>query len=418
MSLFDFAVNLLETSIILFLVTSLINKRFKNVLFPSIIYLVIGTFSISLINLYFGYESYLFIIDILLLSIYLKIISTDSLCKILAISTIPILFISNINPLVLISTSYIFLHQFDYLDLMLNYKYIVTFIAELLLLFFSILTIKYFKYIDDYISSAEYFLLFISFIVIKFIFISIEMILYLNFTNDYLIILTIYCLILLTILIFALFYRISTHRSSYLKGQFEIQLLNNQIRVSKELQKSQSELLRIRHDIKHILTLIDTTSISLPNQNLLSKFTDKYKKDINDLFAPFNTSEETLNNVLNIKYLEALENNIDIVSNVSIDEKISIDEDDLFILLSNLLDNAILHIGSEKKIRFALHSESNYLNISISNSIDNANFDINSIQKTEFHGYGIQTINTIIKKYKGEILFESDDSFFTVSILL
>ncbi|MEG2993674.1 MAG: GHKL domain-containing protein [Bacilli bacterium] len=418
MTIFDYIVNLLETSIILFLATSLVNKRFKNILFPSLIYVIFGTSSISLINQFLGYESYFFIIDIVFLFIYLKIISTDSVGKILAVSSFPILLISNIYSLVLVTTSYIFLHRIDYVTLIVNYKMLVTFVAESLLLLFSIITIKYFKYIEYNISIFEYFLLFIAFIVINIMFISIETMLFSTFVPEYIIIITTYCLILLTLLIFALFYQISRHRSNTLNGQFEIQLLNNQINISKELQKSQSELLRIRHDIKHILTLIDTSSTSTSNQTLLSKFVDKYNKDITNIFIPFSTSEDVLNNVLNIKYLEALRQDIDIVSTINVEYKISIDKNDLFILLSNLLDNAIVHIGKNKKIRFTLVSAENYLKILVSNSINNDNFDFNNIQETDFHGYGIQTIKMIIKKYKGEILFDNNDSTFTVSILL
>lgn len=418
MSYFDILLNFIESSILLFLITSLVNRKETNIFIPASIYLFCSTTLITAINQYQGFESYLFIFDLVLIVIYLKIISNDSILKILALGTYSTLLIASIYSTLLITVSILTLGRFDYVELMLNNKIVLSILAESLFLLFSYLSIKFFNSFKDTLSNIEYIYLFILFISIRLIFVTFETLLASNLINDVNTILSIFSLVLFVLLTCTLFYRISIYRSNLLKSEFDKQLLNNQITLSKKIQNSQTELLSIRHDLKHILALMSRKDIDSINDPLLTSLVQKYTDQINDIFIPFETSNSILNNVLNIKYFEAVSKNIDIVCNINVSEKIHIGDDDLLLLLSNLLDNAITHIGKDKKIYVDINYTS-VLKIKISNSTDKEDI-INqpSIQQSEYHGFGIQTIKNITNKYKGDYFFEIRNKMFTAIIII
>ena len=74
-------------------------------------------------------------------------------------------------------------------------------------------------------------------------------------------------------------------------------------------------------------------------------------------------------------------------------------------LLSNLLDNAIQHIGMEKNIRLTMNTQANFLRVSVVNSVDRQVLDEDGnmirFNDKKSHGYGIGTIKEIVKKYDG-----------------
>ena len=106
-------------------------------------------------------------------------------------------------------------------------------------------------------------------------------------------------------------------------------------------------------------------------------------------------------------------------------EGISLDDSELTVVLSNLLNNAIESASkSEKKYIeiFTTYEKGRYI-IEIINSISNFTEDmITDISKVRFstkgtgRGYGLYNINKIVNKYKGKINMSIKDDMFNITI--
>lgn len=106
-------------------------------------------------------------------------------------------------------------------------------------------------------------------------------------------------------------------------------------------------------------------------------------------------------------------------------EGIALDDSELTVVLSNLLNNAIESASkSENKYIdiFTTYQKGKYI-IEVSNSVSNFTEDmIPSISKIRFstkgtgRGYGLYNINKIVNKYKGKINMSVKDDMFNISI--
>ena len=104
------------------------------------------------------------------------------------------------------------------------------------------------------------------------------------------------------------------------------------------------------------------------------------------------------------------------------DDDIPMDKVDFYILLGNLLDNAIENCTSKsiKKIILDIYKDEHNLVIDIKNTsihnplIDNPNF--NTTKEDRGHGFGMRSIMNIVNKYHGEITYDYSYRYFSVQV--
>ncbi len=122
-----------------------------------------------------------------------------------------------------------------------------------------------------------------------------------------------------------------------------------------------------------------------------------------------------MNYVLTLKKQEAIERGVDFDATINIPSPIPMEDADLYLLLSNLLDNAIQHIGIRRKISVEIISLEDRLSFRVINSADIKVLDSNNSIKyrpSEKHGYGIMTVRTLLSKYGGTLFLDQDDEYF------
>ena len=166
------------------------------------------------------------------------------------------------------------------------------------------------------------------------------------------------------------------------------------------LKESYEELRTLKHDLKHILTSqIDPDAIS---------------ESLDQAFVPIETGYSYLDTIVNANYIRAIRLNIKFDTYIERIEKININENDLTILLTNILDNAIRHTEGKKEILFEIYKKNGFLMIVCTNSMqhqildESGNIKINHSSK---NGYGVKSINKIVKKYDGSIKYsQSEDT--------
>ena len=90
------------------------------------------------------------------------------------------------------------------------------------------------------------------------------------------------------------------------------------------------------------------------------------------------------------------------------------EDDELYLVLANLLDNAIEHIGMRKRIYLEVRDVSDMLMIRITNSVDlqvlNDREEFIRYFHDEKHGYGVPTVKKILENNGGFLRYHQDES--------
>lgn len=138
-----------------------------------------------------------------------------------------------------------------------------------------------------------------------------------------------------------------------------------------------------------------------------------------------NTNQTIVNAVLNTKYREAEENRIVFVVIANDLSGIWLEDQDIVVILSNLLDNAIeaaQKCKEKRVIRLKMVLEEDMI-ISVQNTyadnpaiVDGKPFT--SKADKEEHGIGIQNIIEAVEKYKGSYVIKAEEGEFLFSILI
>lgn len=173
------------------------------------------------------------------------------------------------------------------------------------------------------------------------------------------------------------------------------------------LKESYEELRTLKHDLKHVLTSqIDPDAISA---------------SLDQAFVPIETGYSYLDTIVNANYICAIRLNIKFDTYIERIEKININENDLTILLTNILDNAIRHTEGKKEILFEIYKKNGFLMIVCTNSMQHQILDKSGnikINHSSKNGYGVKSINKIVKKYDGSIKYSQSENTLACSIAI
>lgn len=149
------------------------------------------------------------------------------------------------------------------------------------------------------------------------------------------------------------------------------------------------------------------------------------KKDL-PLSPEINTNHVIINTIMNAKHEEARQKDISFIMKINDLSGITIADDDLVVLLSNLLNNAIEACDKSKekiiKIKFVI--EDKQIILAVKNSIKTTPTEMNGelvtskTQNIEEHGVGLKNVKDIIDKCKGRYVIDYDDNYFTFSSII
>lgn len=228
----------------------------------------------------------------------------------------------------------------------------------------------------------------------------------------------------LTMIIINTFYFISLYRNDKENKKSELKQSINPL-----IQELLDEMKASEHEYKNHLNIL-YCMIQVCKEDELR---DRAKKYIGNVFENKNLLRDLsyientiLKGVLLSKINQAEKS--EIICKYKIDsqlEGIALDDSELTVVLSNLLNNAIESASkSEKKYIdiFTTYQKGRYI-IEVSNSVSNLTEDmIPSISKVRFstkgtgRGYGLYNINKIVNKYKGKINMSIKEDMFNISI--
>lgn len=160
------------------------------------------------------------------------------------------------------------------------------------------------------------------------------------------------------------------------------------------------------------------------------KEVNNYINEIGDVLETesdsISTNHVIVDAILNTKYSEMMEKNIVFAFRINDLSQLMISDEDIVVILSNLLNNAIeacekCHKRRIIKLKFVM--EKNVTIISVKNTFENelvrhdGVFLTTKNEETD-HGIGIGNIANVIEKYGGFYVIKPDDGEFYFSIVI
>lgn len=201
----------------------------------------------------------------------------------------------------------------------------------------------------------------------------------------------------------------------------QLQLYQKQLAL---MEKSQQSIRSLRHDMKYHLVFLHSCLEKGDIPSAL-RYLDEIEKCIEASENFIHSGNHTADSILNHHLSRAAKLGCELSAKIIIPPTLNISDFDLNTLLGNLLENALdaLQKVEKRTLDIYIHYEINILYISIYNSYDgicqkrNGRY-ISTKKDTENHGYGMRSIQAIVKKYNGISRFTADEHIFRADIIL
>ncbi len=188
-----------------------------------------------------------------------------------------------------------------------------------------------------------------------------------------------------------------------------------------QLSKETIDMINIKcHDFRHQIVKFGK------EQNI----NDEAIKSINNLIDIYDSSIKTTNNALNVilseKSLICLKYDIVFSCIVNGDLLSFMQEEDIYSLFGNILDNAIDAVKDlekeQKTIRLKIKSVGNIISISSKNFYDQELTIENGLPKSNkgdsnYHGFGLKSVRSIAEKYNGSMNISTENNVFEITLM-
>ena len=183
---------------------------------------------------------------------------------------------------------------------------------------------------------------------------------------------------------------------------------------------------RKMHDYKNQLSTIQTLIKNGHTDEALS-FTQKLTESIAVEMSAINTNHPVVNAVLNQKYRSMQEKHIAVILKVGDLQEICLEEEEIVILLSNLLDNAIresekvLKNTGKAVIHLKLECEEHKLIFAVRNPVtEKVEIENDTIKskRGDHHGIGLLNVKAVVDKYGGDMVLSCDENEFKAVVIL
>jgi signal transduction histidine kinase len=210
--------------------------------------------------------------------------------------------------------------------------------------------------------------------------------------------------------------------------EYERKLKDNEYLYYQMALENENKIRNIRHEIGNQLQLIEAL-IDKDNKLPAVEIADSLKKAYDSVLQIDLSDNEIVNVILANKQKKALDSNVKLNINASgIPEVLKLQNIDLSIILSNLIDNAIEATARmeecQKTVTIKIVYNSNSLIIIVQNPTD---FSDGDLTKTELktskdeqykHGIGMSLVKKMVVKYKGKFTIIVENGMFITKVIL
>lgn len=196
---------------------------------------------------------------------------------------------------------------------------------------------------------------------------------------------------------------------------------------TKEQKKLMEDFHRERHDLINKLIVLKNEIEQGEKENVIREI-DKIIENNHTENYISDSGNQVIDALLNTKYSIAKENGIQFLLKIFIPEELPINQCDLGVVLGNALDNAIEATekctGNDKDIEIAMGIKKQSLVLVIKNPYegylkqDKSGKLISTKNDFRRHGYGISSIQKVADKYGGDVIIETQDGKFVLTVMM
>lgn len=179
------------------------------------------------------------------------------------------------------------------------------------------------------------------------------------------------------------------------------------------VQKSRQQTAVLRHDLRHNYRLIYMMLRDGKVDEVMERI--KILENLPDLTAEkFFCNSPLINAALSIYFQLAEKNGITLKQKINLPEKLNVDEGDVAILISNLLENAVKAAGFQppdrREIGIRFEHAGNQCVLEITNLFDGEIVFENGLPKTseDGHGIGMLSLKNFVEKYGAQTDFSHE----------
>lgn len=202
--------------------------------------------------------------------------------------------------------------------------------------------------------------------------------------------------------------------------------MKNQTSMYRTISENFEKQRRMTHEYKNqimcIEALMDAGKFA-ESRDYVKKISGRLNKELDCI----KTNNVIIDAILNSKYREMSDKNILFIFKINDLSLLTLDDEDIVVILSNLLNNAIEaceKCQGRKVIKMKLVREKDKLILSVKNTYDgelhmeDGEIRTSKQQDIASHGIGIKNIREVIEKYQGSYVIRTEGNVFSFSIIL
>ena len=206
----------------------------------------------------------------------------------------------------------------------------------------------------------------------------------------------------------------------------KLRLMEQRLKSEEEnyrlIEEKYTEIRQLKHDISNQLAAARRMFKQGSGPEAIAHLNRLYQK-LSAASRICYTGISSVDAIVNMKWKQALLNNIQFSCKVIITDKMDIDELPLCRIIANLLDNAIEGVqrcsSEEKFIYISIVQNDNKLRLCVMNSSDEVDTENLTTNKTGIgHGIGVSSIRDAVEQLDGILSFNWDNDIFTADIMI
>lgn len=237
------------------------------------------------------------------------------------------------------------------------------------------------------------------------------------FGPDYLSVISIFSLIVLSFSSLYFTLHLSQQQHAYYQNKLDKEQLQFQLRETQQSQEEYQRLQSLRHDLKnkHLTLLALLKENPDEAREYLHSLTDSISGK-----QTFYSKNPTINFLLNQK-LHDVEDEIELEIDCFVPQELSIQPDILAVILGNCLDNSIsaclrLTDKSERTLALNIRYFQQNLFISINNTFNEHEQETRKTRQRD--GWGLRNVDALVQEYQGTIKRFKENGHYRTEILL
>lgn len=246
-----------------------------------------------------------------------------------------------------------------------------------------------------------------------------------NYNMELLMVLVETAIISLDVAILVLFIQSAKKQRNILESESILNRVKNETSLYRSLSDNLERQKKRGHEFNNQMNVIKGMLEQGKIQELqdyVSVIVEKERKYLPEI----NTNHVIINAIINTKYEETRQKDITFIMKVNDLSGITISDEDIVILLSNLLNNAIeaCERTKEKMLKMKFVIEDNQIILSVKNSIADVPVKIegeyisSKKDSEESHGIGLKNVTEVIEKYNGRYVIDFDEKMFSISTII